>query len=157
MNKEIERKFLVKGKFKNFAVKSYKIVQAYISSVPERSVRIRIKGNRAFLTIKGIKNKSGITGFEFEKEITLKEGEQLLKICEKGIINKTRYIIPFGKHDYEVDEFNDDNKGLIIAEIELNYETETFKKPDWLGTEVTGDNRFYNVYLVNNPYKSWEA
>ncbi len=157
MNKEIERKFLVKGDFKGFAIKSYKIIQAYLSSDPERSVRVRIKGKEAYLTIKGISNKNGTTRLEFEKLITIEEAKQLLEICEKGIINKTRYIIPAGKHFYEVDEFHDENKGLTIAEIELSNENESFDKPYWLAQEVTGDKRYYNVYLINQPYKYWES
>ena len=152
MNKEIERKFLVSGEFKSSAVKSYKIIQAYLSSVPERSVRVRIKGEKAFLTIKGIGNKSGVSRFEFEKEISVSEAKNLLKICEPGIIEKTRYIIPYGNHIFEVDEFYGKNEGLIIAELELQDENEDYEKPEWLGKEVTGDKRYYNVYLSNNPF-----
>ena len=157
MAKEIERKFLVKGDFKPFVSKSSKIIQGFLSSVPERTVRIRIRDNKGFLTIKGIGNKSGTTRFEFEKEISLQEAQELLAICEDGIIDKARYIIPI-ENDlfFEVDVFFGDNEGLIIAEIELPSENASFKKPSWLGKEVTGDVRYYNAMLKNNPYKNWK-
>ena len=133
MAKEIERKFLVKNDFKEFVSKSQRITQGYLSSVPERTVRVRIKSEKGFLTIKGIGNKSGASRYEFEKEITIKETRELLNICEAGIIDKTRYLIKCGNHTYEVDEFYGDNDGLIVAEVELKTEDEKFKKPDWLG------------------------
>ena len=153
---EIERKFLVKSQaFKKQANNETRIVQAYLNSHPERSVRIRIKGDRGILTIKGKGNSSGASRFEWEKEISLTDAEALLPLCEKGSIHKTRYEIPVGKHLFEVDEFYDDNKGLIIAEVELQSENEIFEKPDWLGTEVTGDNKYYNSQLVSHPFKAW--
>ena len=156
MAKEIERKFLVKNDFKEFISKSQRITQGYLSSVPERTVRVRIKGEKGFLTIKGIVNKSGASRYEFEKEITIKETKELLNICEPGIINKTRYFVECKNHTYEVDEFYGDNKGLIIAEMELKSENEKFKKPNWLGKEVTGDVKYYNSMLMKNPFKNWK-
>lgn len=157
MAKEIERKFLVKGDFMPFVLKKYKIKQGFLSSVPERTVRVRIKDEKAYLTIKGIGNKSGTTRYEFEKEIALIDAEDLFKICEDGIIEKTRYIVPTSSHlFFEVDVFYGDNEGLIIAEIELPSEETQFEKPNWLGKEVTGDARYFNSSLKNIPFKIWE-
>lgn len=154
---EIERKFLVKSDdFKEQAFTQNKIAQGYLSSVPERTVRVRIKGKKGFITIKGIGQHGGMSRFEWENEILLDEAEQLLKLCEKGKIEKTRFEIKAGKHIIEVDEFYGDNDGLIMAEIELESETDTFEKPDWLGEEVTNDPRYYNAYLSKNPFKDWE-
>ena len=155
MNLEIERKFFVTGKFKHLADHTEIIRQGFISDDPERSVRIRIKGKNAFLTIKGKAINKGTTRFEFETEIKLTDAEQLLLLSGGSIIEKKRFYLPVGKHTYEVDEFTGDNKGLIIAEIELNNENEDFIKPDWLGDEITGDMRFYNLYLSKNSYSSW--
>ena len=156
MNKEIERKFLVKGDFKKLAVKSYQIAQGFLSTVPERTVRVRIKDHQGFLTIKGIGNASGLTRFEWEKEISIEEANSLLAICEPTIIKKTRYIIP-ASNDlfFEVDEFLGSNVGLLIAEIELPEEATFFKKPDWLGTEVTGITKYYNSTLSKKPFNEW--
>jgi adenylate cyclase len=156
MGKEIERKFLVRGDFKSLAKEKTRIIQGYLSSVPERAVRVRISGNKGFLTIKGIGNESGSSRYEWEKEIPVSEADDLLKICEQGVIDKTRYIIPEqGGLIFEVDEFHGDNQGLTIAEIELPAEDHQFHKPFWLGEEVTGDNRYYNAMLMKHPYKSW--
>lgn len=153
---EIERKFLVlNNDFIALAVAKNRIVQGYLNSNPERTVRIRIKGSKGFLTIKGKGNDSGTTRLEWETEIPLAEAEKLLSICENGVIDKIRYEIPLGKHTYEVDVFAGENNGLIIAEIELDDENESFEKPNWLGQEVTGDNRYYNAYLSNNPFGNW--
>ena len=153
---EIERKFLVKSAdFLSESTKSNRIVQGYLNSNPDRTVRVRIKGNAGFLTIKGKGNESGTTRFEWEKEIPVAEAAQLLLLCEEGVIDKIRYEIPFGKHLYEVDVFEGDNKGLIVAEIELNDENESFEKPDWLGEEVTGKKRYYNASLSILSYKNW--
>ena len=156
MNKEIERKFLVKGDFKNLAVKSYQIAQGFLSTVPERTVRVRIKDHQGFLTVKGIGNASGLTRFEWEKGSSIEEANSLLVICEPTIIKKTRYIIP-ASNDlfFEVDEFLGSNVGLLIAEIELPEETTFFKKPDWLGTEVTGITKYYNSTLSKKPFNEW--
>ena len=154
---EIERKFLVRDTFKNFVVESFPITQGYLSSVPERSVRIRIKKDKAFITVKGIGNETGITRYEWQKEIALPEANDLLELCEKGIIEKTRHIIPAGLDlFFEVDEFHGENEGLILAEIELPRENTPFPKPVWLGKEVTGDSQYYNAMLSRNPYSSWK-
>ena len=156
MGKEIERKFLVKGDFKPEKIKETRITQGYLSSVPERTVRVRIKGDKGFLTIKGIGNKSGASRFEWEKEITIEDAQSLLEICEPGIIDKTRYIVPEKSGlKFEVDEFYGDNDGLTVAEIELPSEDYEFTKPEWLGEEVTGDVRYYNSMLMKNPFKNW--
>jgi len=155
MGQEIERKFLVRGDFKPFITTYTRIVQGYLSSVPERTVRIRINGNKGFLTIKGIGNDLGTSRYEWEKEIPLQEAEDLLKICEPGLIDKTRYLVKHAQHTFEVDEFYGENQGLLLAEVELKSETEAFEKPDWLGEEVTGDQRYYNVMLMKNPFRVW--
>ena len=155
MANEIERKFLVKGEFKNLASKETRIVQGYLSSVPERTVRVRIKGDKGFITIKGIGNTSGASRYEWEKEIPTNEVEELLKICEPGVIDKTRYLVKVGNHTFEVDEFYGENQGLTVAEIELSTESEAFVKPEWLGEEVTGDTKYYNSMLMKNPYTKW--
>lgn len=153
---EIERKFLVlSDAFKAAAAIQNRIVQGYLNSDPERTVRVRIKGNKGFLTIKGKGNASGTTRLEWEKEIPVSDAELLLPLCEKGMIDKIRYEVPVGNHVYEVDVFSGDNDGLIVAEIELNTEEESFEKPNWLGKEVTGEERYYNAFLSNSPYKNW--
>ena len=156
MNLEIERKFLVKGNFKSLAVNSYKIAQGFLSTVPERTVRVRIKNDKGFITVKGIGNESGTSRFEWEKEISLLDAENLLKICEPIIIEKIRYIIP-EKNGlfFEVDKFLGENEGLLIAEIELPNEDFKFAKPNWLGDEVTGETKYYNSVIAKKPYKSW--
>jgi CYTH domain-containing protein len=154
---EIERKFLVlSDDYKKEAFSQKRIVQGYLSSVPERTVRVRIKGEQGFLTIKGKSNDAGTSRMEWEKEITVVDAEQLLSLCEKGAIDKVRYEIKAGPHTFEVDEFFGDNAGLVIAEIELADENDAFEKPQWLGSEVTGDERYYNAYLSNNPYTLWK-
>jgi len=153
---EIERKFLVTSDaFKKEAFTQNRIAQGYLSTVPERTVRVRIKGDKAFLTIKGASNESGLSRFEWEKEIPVDEATALLKLCEKGVIDKTRFEVKKGNHIFEVDEFYGENEGLIVAEIELKSETETFESPSWLGKEVTNDNRYYNSFLSKNSYKNW--
>ncbi len=155
MGREIERKFLVKGPFKHLAKKQTRIVQGYLSSVPERTVRVRIKGDKGYLTIKGIGGASGASRLEWEQEIPLRVAEDLLKICEPGVIDKCRYEVEVGDKTFEVDEFYGENEGLILAEVELESEDEEFQRPDWLGEEVTGDVRYYNAMLMKNPYKKW--
>jgi adenylate cyclase len=153
---EIERKFLVtSNEFIKEAVRQSRIVQGYLNSNPERTVRVRVKGDKGFLTIKGIGNETGLSRFEWEKEIPLEEAEQLLRLCEKGVIDKIRYEVAISNHLYEIDVFSGANEGLIIAEIELSNENESFEKPTWLGTEVTNDNRYYNAFISNNPFKNW--
>lgn len=156
MGQEIERKFLLNGDFKSDAFKAIRIIQGYLCSAPERTVRVRIKGDKAFITVKGIGNASGVSRFEWEKEICVEDAKALLGICEPGVIDKTRHLIKAdGGHVYEVDEFYGDNEGLTVAEIELSSEDEPFEKPSWLGQEVTGDQRYYNSYLAKHPYKTW--
>jgi len=155
-NREIERKFLVKGDYKKHVTKETKIVQGFLSTVPERTVRIRIKGDKAFITIKGIGNESGASRFEWEKEISIDDAKALLAISEPGTIDKTRSIVKAdGDLFFEVDEFYGENDGLTVAEIELPSEDFKFTKPSWLGEEVTGQVKYYNSMLMKNPYKNW--
>ncbi|MDY8137020.1 CYTH domain-containing protein [Aquimarina sp. 2201CG5-10] len=145
---EIERKFLVSDdSYKTEVHKSTNITQGYLNSHPERAVRIRIKGKKGFLTIKGKSNESGTSRFEWEKEISLEEAKALIKLCEEGIIEKVRHEVSSGKHIIEIDEFLGRHKGLVLAEIELSSEDEKFLKPTWLDKEVTGDPRYYNSQL----------
>jgi len=154
---EIERKFLVTSNaFKEESFKKTRIIQGFLNTDNERTVRVRIKGDKGFLTIKGKSNNSGLSRFEWEKEIELTDAEELLKLCETGIIDKARYEVKKGNHIFEVDEFFGDNKGLTIAEVELNSENESFKKPDWLGEEVTGQIKYYNSQLCRKPFNTWE-
>lgn len=153
---EIERKFLVTSTdFKKSVLRQNHIAQGYLNANPERTVRVRIKGDKGFLTIKGIGNSSGMSRFEWEKEIPLNEAKALFNLCEKGAIEKIRYEVIVGTHLFEIDEFHGENEGLFIAEIELQSENESFELPTWLGKEVTKDKRYYNAYLSQNPYKSW--
>ncbi len=154
---EIERKFLVSGDFKKDAYTHQEIVQGYLSSVAERTVRVRIKGEKAYLTVKGESSSSGVSRFEWEKEISTSDARELLTLCEPGIIDKIRYLVKMGSHVFEVDEFHGENEGLIVAEIELQNESEPFEKPEWLSIEVTGDIRYYNSSLIKNPYKNWKG
>ncbi|MCK6264149.1 CYTH domain-containing protein [Vibrio sp. ZSDE26] len=153
---EIERKFLINSNdFKADAIKEMRITQGYLCSVPERTVRVRVKGEKGFMTVKGIGNESGASRFEWEREISVAEAQSLLKICEPGVIDKTRYLVPCGEHTYEVDEFYGENQGLMVAEVELSSESEAFKKPSWLAEEVTGQTRYYNSMLMKHPYSKW--
>lgn len=155
---EIERKFLVKSDaYKELASKKYRIVQGFLNSHPERVVRVRIKEEKGFLTVKGKSDVSGLTRFEWETEIPLADAENLLKICEEGNINKIRYEVIVEGKTFEVDEFFGTNKGLTVAEIELENQLETFKRPSWLGEEVTGQTQYYNSNLIINPYSKWEV
>ncbi|MGY5352136.1 CYTH domain-containing protein [Wenyingzhuangia sp. IMCC45533] len=156
MELEIERKFLVESL--NFIKESFqhdRIEQGYLNSNKERTVRVRIKNNEGYLTIKGASNTSGTTRYEWEKEIDMNEAQELLSMCEPSIIQKTRYLVKKGAHTFEVDVFDGDNSGLIVAEVELNSESEYFEKPNWLGKEVTGQTKYYNSQLSKNPYKNW--
>ena len=155
MAQEIERKFLVQGEFKSSAYASERIVQGYLSSVPERTVRVRALGDKGFLTIKGIADKEGVSRYEWEKEIPVSVALELMKLCEPGIIDKVRYFIKCGTHIFEVDEFQGENAGLIMAEVELRFAAEDFERPGWLGEEVTGDKRYYNAMLSKHPYAKW--
>ncbi len=153
---EIERKFLVSSEaYKEEAFKKTYIKQGFLSTDSERTVRVRIKGDEGYLTIKGKSNEAGTSRFEWEKKITLNEAKSLLDICLKGVIEKIRYEVKIKNHIYEIDEFFGKNNGLVVAEIELNSENEAFEKPFWLGTEVTGDVKYYNSQLSKNPYCTW--
>ncbi|KGL62142.1 CYTH domain-containing protein [Polaribacter sp. Hel1_85] len=156
MSVEIERKFLVKNDdYKNESYTQKHIKQGYLNSDKNRTVRVRIANNKAFVTIKGKSNTAGTTRFEWEKEIKKEEAESLLLLCEPSIIEKTRYLVNAGEHTFEVDEFYGDNNGLVIAEVELNSEFETFIKPNWLGKEVTGNIKYYNSSISKLPFKNW--
>lgn len=153
---EIERKFMIKGDFKKLAVKYLTIKQGYISTLHGITVRVRLKDKKGYLTIKGGSGTSGLSRYEWEKEIDFEEAQELLGLCDTGIIEKTRYLIPAGSFTWEVDEFHGENEGLVMAEIELKSEADTFSVPDWLGEEVTGDLRYYNSYLAKNPFTMWQ-
>ena len=157
MAQEIERKFLVKNEdFKKESFKSTDIKQGFLSTVPERTVRIRVVDYKGYITIKGIGNKTGTSRYEWEKEISIKDASELLLICESGIIHKTRYHVKSKLHIFEVDVFYGENEGLIVAEVELSEEDEDFVKPNWLGEEVTGRLNYFNSMLKKNPFKNWK-
>lgn len=157
MTVEIERKFLVTSHdFKEEATQSYRIKQGFLNSHKERTVRVRLKNDKGYLTVKGKSSDDGLVRFEWETEITKQESEQLLSLCEKGIIDKIRYEVNLDSHTFEIDEFFGDNEGLVIAEVELKSTNDEFNKPDWLGAEVTGDIRYYNSQLSKKPYKTWK-
>ena len=157
---EIERKFLVKkgDAFKRAAFSCSHIKQGYIPC-DNATVRIRLRKNEeqeeAFLTIKGQSVDGGLSRYEFEKEITMDEAKNLLKLCRGGVIDKHRYLVKSGEHTFEVDEFHGDNEGLLMAEVELSNPDEPFKKPDFIGPEVTGDRRFYNRHMLKCPFSLW--
>ena len=154
---EIERKFLVKdGRYKEQSFAHSRIRQGYICSGHGRTVRVRIRDTRGYLTIKGPSTNGGLSRYEFEKEITLDEAENLMQLCEPGVIEKTRYLVKSGIHTFEVDEFYGENEGLVMAEVELSSEDEPYEKPDFIGEEVTGDRRYYNSYLRSNPFSLWD-
>lgn len=153
---EIERKFLVNSEaYKSAAHAQKRITQGFLSTHPERTVRVRIADDKGFITIKGKTNDTGITRFEWEKEILLTDAEALLKIAKSGTIDKIRFEVKVGQHTYEVDEFLGQNKGLVVAEVELNNEHEYFEKPVWLGEEVSGIPKYYNSQLSKHPFKNW--
>lgn len=152
---EIERKFLVAGDYKPLATSHSRIVQGYICSGRGRTVRVRLRGEKGYLTIKGPSRDGGLSRYEFEKEITIDEALSLLHLCEPGIIDKVRWLVPVGTHIFEVDEFFGDNAGLVVAEVELSSPGEAYERPAFLGREVTGDRRYYNSSLRQHPYKDW--
>ena len=157
MAHEIELKFLVKGDFKPFVTKRSEITQAYLSTDPNRTVRIRIEDNKGFINIKGAAKVSGIIRFEWEQEIPLKEAKELMELRKSGLVEKTRYIVPAENGlQFEVDEFHGDNAELLMAEIELPSTDTYFEKPVWLGEEVTGNPSFYSAELSMNPYSNWK-
>lgn len=152
---EIERKFLV-HKNRNWKASAYAVShirQGYFAVV--NTVRIRLRDDKGYLTIKGPSTDNGLSRYEFEREITKEEALQLMKLCEPGIIDKHRYLVKCGNHTFEVDEFHGDNDGLVMAEVELGSPDEPFLKPDFIGMEVTGDRRFYNSHMRRNPFKLW--
>ncbi len=153
---EIERKFLVKkgDAYKRAAFSHSHILQGYIPA-EGATVRVRTRDDKAYLTIKGKSVNGGMTRYEFEKEITMDEAQHLLQLCQGGVIDKCRYLVKSGSHTFEVDEFYGDNAGLVMAEVELSGESEAYEKPDFIGMEVTGDKRFYNSRLLDNPFSKW--
>ena len=153
---EIERKFLVVGDFKSQAYAKSRIRQGYICSGSGRTVRVRIRDEKGYLTIKGPSDRQGLERYEFETEIAHSDAMDLMRLCEPGMIDKTRYLIKSGKHTFEVDEFYGDNQGLVLAEVELGASDECFEKPDFIGREVTGDRRFYNSHMRKHPYQIWK-
>lgn len=153
---EIERKFLVTSTaYREEAFQKIRISQGFLNTHPDRTVRIRIMGYGAFMTVKGKSSKDGLKRFEWEKEISVEDAEDLVKLCEPGIIEKQRHLVKIGEHIFEIDEFFGDNEGLVIAEVELKEEYENIEKPSWLGEEVTGQIKYYNSQLSKNPYKNW--
>ncbi len=155
MSIEIERKFLVRGDYKLFATTHSRICQGYICAQSGRTVRVRLRDRQGFLTIKGPSPDGGLSRYEFEHEISEVEALELLKLSETPIIDKVRWLVPVGRHTFEVDEFHGDNEGLVVAEVELLHPDEPFDRPDWLGEEVTGDRRYYNAALTRRPYNTW--
>ena len=155
MHVEIERKFLVVGEYKHLAYSHSHIEQGYMATEAGKTVRFRIRDDKAYLTIKGPSTNGGLSRYEFETEIPLDDAHELMKLCMPGRINKNRWLIKSGNHTIEVDEFFDENEGLVMAEIELGSEDEAYEKPDFLGEEVTGDKRYYNRHLMLHPYKTW--
>lgn len=155
MAQEIERKFLVTGDYRSLAASSSRIIQGYICSERGRTVRVRLRDDRAYLTIKGPSPDNGLSRYEWEKEIAPGDARELMKLCEGGVIDKTRYLIPCGNHTFEVDEFYGDNEGLVVAEVELRAPDEPFERPPFLGKEVTGERRYYNSQLMQRPYRTW--
>ena len=153
---EIERKFLVKkgGAYKRAAFSSSRIKQGYIPA-DGATVRIRVRDDKAYLTIKARSVNGGMTRYEFEKEITLDEADNLLRLCRGGFIDKCRWLVKSGSHTFEVDEFHGANAGLVVAEVELGSEDESFEKPDFIGPEVTGDVHFRNSHLLSDPFCNW--
>ena len=153
---EIERKFLVRGDYKSLSVSHSRIIQGYICSERGRTVRVRMRDKQGYLTIKGPSSVGGLSRYEFEKEITLEEAMSLLRLCEPGMIDKIRWLVPVGQHIFEVDEFFGENEGLVVAEVELGAEDEEYERPDFLGQEVTGDRKYYNSSLRKFPYSQWK-
>lgn len=154
---EIERKFLVSSSvYKEQAISKYRIVQGFLNRDPDRTVRVRLKNDRGFLTIKGKSSNDGLSRFEWEREISADDAEVLLQICLPGSIDKTRYEVVFLGKTFEVDEFHGENEGLVIAELELEDIDEIFEAPKWLGLEVTGNEKYYNSQLSKLPFTKWE-
>ena len=155
MSTEIERKFLVCGDFMDKATESTEIVQGYLSSSPGNTVRVRVRNGKGYITVKGKAGVSGIERYEWEMEIPVSDARELLKVCEPFPVEKTRYLVPYGGHIFEVDVFHGENSGLVMAEIELDSADEAFEKPPWLGEEVSFDPRYFNAALAAKPYNRW--
>ena len=154
---EIERKFLVTDdSYKAMAFRCDRIAQGYLCREGGNSARVRVRGDKGYLTIKGPSMDGGLSRFEWEKEIPESEAWELLKLCHGSIIDKTRHLVKCGNHTFEVDEFHGDNDGLVVAEVELESADETFERPPFLGKEVTGDAKYYNSRLIHFPYKCWQ-
>lgn len=151
---EIERKFLVVGDYKSSATSCERIAQGYLAAGGGCTVRVRVRGERGYLTVKG-PSVDGISRSEWEYEVPAREALEMLMLCRGGVIDKCRYLVPFGGHTFEVDEFYGENEGLTVAEVELTAPNELFARPAWLGEEVTGDRRYYNSHLARNPFKNW--
>ena len=154
MGQEIERKFLLADDSWREGVQGTTYRQGYLSSQTDRTVRVRTIQDRAFLTIKG--RTEGVSRQEFEYEIPFDDALKLLNLCEQPIIEKQRFKIPYAGLIWEIDEFFGENEGLVVAEVELKHENETFEKPEWLGDEVTGDNKYYNSQLSIKPFNQWK-
>jgi CYTH domain-containing protein len=154
---EVERKFLVlNDDYRKEAYSTIKIIQGFLNTDPYRTVRVRLAGDQAKITIKGITSNNGTTRFEWEKNIPFSDAESLLQLCEPNLIEKKRYLVKIGNFVFEVDEFLAENEGLVLAEVELESEDQEFTKPNWLGREVTGDVRYYNSLLAKTPYRNWK-
>lgn len=156
MGLEIERKFLVEGDFSHQVGSYSRIIQGYICADKDRTVRVRICGEKGFLTIKSASNERGWSRYEFEQPVSIKDAEELLELCLPGVIDKVRHWVNVGKHTWDVDVFHGENEGLIVAEIELDSEDEIFELPEWVGKEVTGDSKYYNAMLSKCPYNKWK-
>lgn len=157
MSQEIERKFLVKdSSYRDMAFSSYRIIQGYICTDRGRTVRVRIRNEKGFLTIKGASTDNGLSRYEWEHEIPVEEARELMKLCQPGMIDKTRYLVKSGKHTFEVDEFYGENEGLVVAEVELGSVDEKYEVPPFLGEEVTGQVKYYNSFLMKCPFKEWK-
>jgi len=148
MATETERKFLVKGEFRHLSVKEINIIQSYLAIDSDKTIRLRVADDKAYLTVKSRPQKNSITRNEWEVQISVKDAEEMMRICLPGRIFKTRYLVPSGKHTFEIDVFHEKNEGLIVAEIELSSDDEHFNKPVWLGEEVTGLPQYYNANLA---------
>ncbi|WP_299234571.1 CYTH domain-containing protein [uncultured Bacteroides sp.] len=157
MSQEIERKFLVRdSSYKDMAFSSSRIIQGYICSDRGRTVRVRIRDEKGFITIKGASTDNGLSRYEWEHEIPVEEARELMKLCQPGMIDKTRYLVKSGKHTFEVDEFYGENEGLVVAEVELSSVDEEYEVPPFLGEEVTGQVKYYNSFLMKCPFKEWK-
>ena len=153
---EIERKFLVTdSSYKDLSYAAHRIRQGYLCSDRGRTVRIRVRDEEAFITIKGPSADGGLSRYEFEQSIPMADALKLLTMCQPGLIDKTRWLVKSGRHTFEVDEFHGDNEGLVMAEVELNADDEEYVKPAFVGREVTGDRRYYNSHLSRFPFTSW--